>query len=277
MKRLLALTVLLAWGLTGWATSPRRIVVAGIPLYTEVLLALGLRESIVGVADTPENPEIVQNLPKVGPVWAPSLEAIVGLDPDLVLGAPPELRDRLLALGVPAFSLGGEDMWITSVSEVLEGIVEVGRVVGLEEEARVVAGTLALEILALEAKVLGRERPTAAFFYIYDPTGIPYVACGGTPEDEVIRRAGGLNAFGDLVGYPQVNLEEILLRDPQVVFVGTGQKENVTGHHVLKSLRAVGTGQVWEVRAADIVSTRVVQVLALVARALHPQVFAGER
>ncbi len=277
MKKSLALVFWVMLALSGWASAPTRIVVAGIPLYTEVLLALGLQEAIVGVAESPENPEEVQPLPKVGLVWAPNLEAILDLEPDLVLGAPPLLRDRLNALGIPAFSVGGEDMWITSISEVLEGIVELGRVVGLEDKARVLAGALAMEILALEARVLGRERPRAAFFYLYDPASAPYVAGAGTPEDEVIRRAGGLNAFADLEGYPQLNVEEILLRDPEVIFVGTGQKENLFHHSALRNLRAVQAGQIWEVRAADLVSTRVVQVLLLVAQALHPQALAGER
>ncbi len=274
MKRILVLIAILVAGAAGWASAPQRIVVAGIPLYTEILLALGLGDRIVAVAESPENPKEVLNLPKVGPVWAPSLEAILGFNPDLVLGAPPLLAARLRELGVPAFLLAEEKGgWITSIVEVLEGIVELGRILGVEEKAQALSGSLALEILALEAKVLGLPRPSVAVFYVYDPSGLPYVAGRGTPEDELIWRAGGTNAFADLQGYPQVSLEQVLTRNPEIIFVGTGQKENLVNHRALKGLHAVEKGRIWEIHAAHLVSTKVVNVLAFMAKVLHPQAF----
>jgi iron complex transport system substrate-binding protein len=258
----------------GAATPPQRVVVAGIPLYSEILISLGLLDRIVGVADSPENPPEVAGLPRVGPVWHPSLEAIVALSPDLVLGPPPLLRDQLESLGVATFSGGGEDMWITDILEVLATIEQVGQLMGVAREAQILTGEIAKAILALEAKVLGRERPSAAVLYLYDPAGAPYVAGRGTPEDEVISRGGGVNAFRDLDGYVQVGVETILARDPAVLFVGTGQRDNLVRHVTLSVLTAVREGRVFEIAASHLVSTRVAEVLEAVARALHPAAFA---
>ncbi len=254
--------------------APQRVVVAGIPLYSEILIALGLGDRIVGVADSPDNPPEVAHLPRVGTVWQPSLEAIVALSPDLVLGASPLLQDQLAALGVANLSGGGQEMWISDLAEVLDTVVLVGRALGVTTEAEALAGRLAREILAVEAKVLGGERPRAAILYLYDPTGIPYVTGRGTPEDELLSRAGGVNAFRDLAGYVQVAIEVILTRDPAVVFVGTGQRENLIRHVTLGALTAVRVGRVFEIAASHIVSTRVAEVLASVARILHPAAFA---
>lgn len=258
---------------TGAAVPPERVVVAGIPLYSEILVTLGLVGRIVGVADSPENPPEVAGLPRVGTVWQPNLEAIVALSPDLVLGASPLLRDQLAALGVATVSGGGDEMWITDIAGVLDTIVLVGRALGVEREAQTLAGAIAIEILAIEARVLGGERPSAAVLYLYDPAGTPYVAGRGTPEDELISRGGGVNAFRDLDGYLQVGVEVLLARDPAVLFVGTGQRENLVRHVTLISLTAVREGRVFEIAASRLVSTRVAEVLAAVARALHPAAF----
>jgi iron complex transport system substrate-binding protein len=255
--------------------APARVVVAGTPLYSEILVALGQVEKIVGVADSPENPPEVAHVPKVGTVWQPSLEAILALEPDLVLGADPLLRDRLEALGVmvvcgPPRSPG---MWITDIAGVFEMIELVGRTMGVAEKAQLLFGTIAREIIAIEAQVLGRERPTAAVLYLYDPAGVPYVAGRGTPEDELIVRAGGQNAFADLSGYLQASAEAVLARDPDVIFVGTGQRENLCGHVVLAALSAVREGEVFEITASKATSTRVPEVLEAMARALHPEAF----
>lgn len=257
----------------GAAAPPQRVVVAGIPLYSEIMISLGLAHRIVGVAESPENPPELARVPRVGTVWEPSLEAIVALSPDLVLGPSPLLRDKLRALGLATLSGGGEAMWITDIAGVLDTIVLVGRALGAEREAELLAGAIAREILVLEARVLGAERPSAAVLYLYDPAGTPYVAGRGTPEDEVISRGGGVNAFRDLHGYLQVGVEAILARDPAVLFVGTGQSKNLVRHVTLRALTAVREGRVFEIAASRLLSTRVVEVLARVARALHPGAF----
>lgn len=275
-RKLVVLVAVLGmvWGAGAGDRPPQRVVVAGVPLYSEILISLGLVDRIVGVADSPENPPEVAGLPRVGTVWQPSLEAIVALGPDLVLGAPPLLQDQLTALGVATLSGGGDEMWITDFAGVLATVERVGQALGVAREAQLLAGRIAKAILALEAKVLGRERPSAAVLYLYDPAGTPYVAGRGTPEDELISRGGGVNAFRDLPGYLQVGVEALLSRDPDVLFVGTGQRENLVRHVTLHALTAVREGRVFEIAASRLVSTRVVEVLEAAARALHPAVFS---
>ncbi len=65
---------------------PNRIVVAGIPLYTEIVIDLGALDRLIAVASSPDNPPEVANLPTVGPSFSPNVEVILSLEPDLVLG-----------------------------------------------------------------------------------------------------------------------------------------------------------------------------------------------
>jgi ABC-type Fe3+-hydroxamate transport system substrate-binding protein len=65
---------------------PNRIVVAGIPLYTEIVIDLGVLDRLIAVAGSPDNPPDVANLPTVGPSFSPNVEVILSLESDLVLG-----------------------------------------------------------------------------------------------------------------------------------------------------------------------------------------------
>ena len=67
---------------------PERIerIVSLAPNLTEILYALGLESRLVGVTDYCDFPPAAQSKPRVGQVISPSLEKIVALNPDLVLG-----------------------------------------------------------------------------------------------------------------------------------------------------------------------------------------------
>ena len=63
---------------------PERIISLA-PSITETVFALGLGNNVIAVTDYCEFPTDVLNLPKVGGFIDPNLEAIVALQPDLVI------------------------------------------------------------------------------------------------------------------------------------------------------------------------------------------------
>src|SRR5262247_777715 len=104
-----ALTFSLAAGAEG-ARSPARRIVSLNPSLTAILLALGAGERLVGVDDRSAREEPrVAGLPRVGGLFDPSLEAVVALEPDLVLAVPgAQQRDlvaRMQALGIEVLEL----------------------------------------------------------------------------------------------------------------------------------------------------------------------------
>lgn len=251
---------------------PERIVVAGVPLYTEVLVDIGALDRLVGVTDSPDNPPEVQGLPKVGPPISPSVELILALQPDLVLGAWGAVRDRLEAAGLIVLTTGP----IGSLPDIFETIRTVGTAVGNLAEANALIGGIAEEVVELESRVLGLEPVPAAFIYMFAPDAPPYAAGSGTIEHELLLRAGGLNLFADVQGYPQVSLEELLKRDPQVIFTDPAQVENVLGSGLLSGISAVREGRVWGIKASEVTSTRVALALWKMARYLHPEALPEE-
>ena len=101
---------------------PQRLVSFG-PNITEILFALGLGEKVVGVTDFCDYPEAAKLKPKVGDAFNPSLERIVGLEPDLVFTVKQEqLNGELDALGIRFMVLEPED-----IDGIFKGIINCPR------------------------------------------------------------------------------------------------------------------------------------------------------
>ncbi|MEA1871609.1 MAG: ABC transporter substrate-binding protein [Candidatus Bipolaricaulota bacterium] len=248
---------------------PNRIVVAGVPLYTEIMIDLGALDRLIAVASSPDNPPEVANLPTVGPSFSPNVEVILSLEPDLVLG-PGDWggeRGKLESAGITVLTTP----LISGIPDIFSTIRTVGRALGLKEGAEVLIGQIAEEIITIEASTLAEEPVRVAFLYASVPDTPPYAAGSGAIENELILRAGGENVFCDVQGFPQVSLEEIVSRDPKVIFTDPSQIENITSNTLLKTVSAVKNGRVYGINAAGITSTRVAEALKQMGEFLHPE------
>jgi len=245
---------------------PDRIVVVGA-LYAQILVDLGAEGRIVAIADSDDNPEGVAGLPSVGAAFSPSVEAILGFDPDLVLG-PTDWggeRPSLEAAGVTVLSTP----WITDTSSIFDTVRTVGAAVGEALAADLLVGRIAEEILEAELEALGLEAVPAAFLYASSPTDPPYAAGSDAIEHELIVRAGGANVFAELQWSPQVSFEEIIARDPDVIFTAPSQVDNVLGSVFLSTVSAVAEGRVYGIEASLVTSTRVDEAFRLILDGLH--------
>ncbi len=254
---------------------PERIVAAGTTLYIEVLLDIGAGDRIVGVASSPDNPPEVADLPQVGPSYSPSVETILALEPDLVLGAWGEVRDKLEESGVTVLTTGRPGGFIASIFDVFTTIRTVGTAVGNLAQAEELIGKIAEQVVRVESAVLGLQPVRAAFLYMQAPDTPPYAAGSGSIENELILRAGGTNVFAEVPGFPQVSLEEVLARDPRVIFTDPAQVANILRSGLLQNVAAVQGERVFGIKASATTSTRVAETLQAMAELLHPEAFEG--
>jgi iron complex transport system substrate-binding protein len=248
---------------------PTRIVVAGTPLFTEILFDIGAGERLVGVTDSPDNPPEAQNVPKVGPSLQPNVEQVIALKPDIVFGAVGPARDALEAAGLLVVTPIG---FISQVSDILDLTRAVGEVVDACAPADALIGQISEAIVRLESRVLDRDRPTAAFLFVF-PNSPPFAAGRGDIGSELLARAGGQNSFADVQGDQQVNVETLIARDPEFIFTDPSQIANITANPLLANLKAVKANHIIGIKASTTTSTRVAEALEAMARALHPQAF----
>jgi iron complex transport system substrate-binding protein len=251
---------------------PSRIISLS-PGITETLFLLGLGDRVVGVTDSCEYPPEAKLKPSVGSTLNPSIEKILTLKPDLVLGSPQanrrETADQLARVGIPLYGVTAQ-----TVDGTLASIADLGRAVGREAEAKEVVRQLQSRIDAVARQIAGRKAPRVLFVVWYRPL---MTAGPQTFLSDVIRRAGGEPMGAGLSGeWPKLSVEEALRLQPDVILFPQTQAfaPNQSEFRTLagwKDMRAVKEGRVYFVSDTIVrVSPRLVDALEDVARHLHP-------
>jgi iron complex transport system substrate-binding protein len=248
---------------------PVERVVTILPLYAEVLVDLNVKDLIVGVTDSPNNPPEVADVPRVGSPFQPSVETIIALEPDVVLGAIGDVRDQLEAAGLIVVT---PVLFIQQLPDIFRIIEVLGVISERAVEAELLIGRISEQIVTLESRVVQRDRVSAAFLFA-PPDMAPFAVGRGSVEGELLARAGAENVFADIQGIQQVSWEAVIERDPDVIFTDPAQIENIIDNPLLQEVSAVRSGRVIGIRAAALTSTRVAQALSTMAQALHPEAF----
>lgn len=245
---------------------PERIVAVSA-LYAQIIVDLGALDRLVAVGESADNPPEVTGLPTVGPSHAPSVEATLGFDPDLVLGASDWGGERPALESAEVRVL--TTPWLTSVGAIFDAVRTIAAAIGADAEGDALIGRIATDIVEAEALAFGEADVAAAFLYASSPDDPPYASGSDAVEHELILRAGGRNVFADLQWSPQVSFEEIIVRDPDVIFVPPSQIENVRGNERLQGVAAVANDRVIGIRASVVSSTRVAEALRAMIEGLH--------
>ena len=200
----------------------RRLVVIA-PSNFEIVNALGLRHSVVGVdSSVPQytpSPwaKAAQGLPSIGDALPePSAEAVAARRPQLVI-TDESLADlkSLTSRHIPVMVLNP-----TSVAGIYHDIALVGKVTGTSGRARRLVAKLKGQLAALVQKLKSvRHHPTV----FYD-LGDLYSTGPGTFLTNFITLAGGKNALAPLVKapWPQVAAEQVVHADPDYILIDSG-------------------------------------------------------
>ena len=209
----LVLSLLLALGTAVRADpSPPRVVSLN-PSLTEILVALDALPALVGVDDYSARvrPE-VRGLPRVGGLFNPSLEAIVALEPDLVVLVPSaqqrNLRERLEALGVEVLVLEN-----ITLDQALASIEVLGARVGRREAAQRRVETIRTAWREIERAAAQRQHPSAVLVLQRDPLYL------GSFLDQMLDAAGAHNLAAEAFDepYPRVSLEWLIAAAPEII------------------------------------------------------------
>lgn len=190
-----------------------RRVVTLAPSLTELVVSVGAKDRLVGVSRFDTLPE-VKALPRVGGFVDPSVEAVVALQPDLVLVQPgPGNRGPVLKmaeLGVPVLALPLHDM-----GQVLAAIREVGKALGETEAGDRVARELEQQRADVRAKAKQVKPKKVLVIYGFQPL---VVAGPGSFVHELLQDAGAVNAAASAQApYPVYSAESALRAKPDVV------------------------------------------------------------
>ena len=193
------------------------------PYITELLFAAGAGEAIVAVTAFSDYPEAAQSLTQVGDGGGLDLEAIIALQPDLVVawqsGNPRGQVARLQSLGITVFF--SEPRQLEDVPATLRRL---GRLAGTESVAAAQADSFNRRYAELQERYAQRSK-VSVFYQIWNQ---PLMTLNGEHLfSDVLRLCGGENVFKTLPTLaPQIDIEAVLLANPDVIVVAADDSDS---------------------------------------------------
>ena len=167
-------------------------VVTLAPALSDIVLALGAQDRLVGVTRFDDDPRAAK-LPRVGGYNDPQPEAVLAVRPDLVLAEPaPANRgpvETVARLGIPV-----EAFPLSTVTDIEDAIKGVADLLGDPEKGRALARDLEAARAAARQAALGKPRVRTLLVFGLDPL---VVAGKRGFAGELLEDAGGENAAGD--------------------------------------------------------------------------------
>ena len=202
--------------------TPAQRIISIAPSNTEILFAIGAAGQVVGRDEYSDFPIEALDVTSIGTTYGElNIEAIVALDPDLILVAaitPIEQIEALEDLGLRVYQVPNP----MTFNDLFVNLEALGKITGQEQNTAVLIEALAARVKAVEDAVV--DAANVRVFYEVDGTDptAPWTTGAGTFQQVLIGMVKGENVAADLDGWGAMNLEQIVERDPEVVIFGEG-------------------------------------------------------
>ncbi len=260
---------------------PTRIVSAS-PAVTEMLFALGAGDRVVAVTDQCNYPAEAARLAKIGGFWTPSVERVLGAQPDLVIGSrgnPPDFVTILRKSGVPVMTVDPQ-----TLSDIFATIRRISEMIGDKPASEKLVASMQARLDAVADAIRDvpeDKRPTAFLVLQVTP---PWTAGSGTFQDDAIRVAGGRNIASDLKSFTAYSTETLVAKDPDFLLLSTmngdreRMKRDVLVSTALSHLSAVRSGHMVVLESDPLMRAgpRIVEAVEAMARTFYPGRFGDK-
>ncbi|MFT6387667.1 MAG: iron complex transport system substrate-binding protein [Cellvibrionaceae bacterium] len=200
---------------------PIKRIVAMAPHIVENIFSAGAGDLLVGVVDYSNYPEAAKNITNVGAIQGSSIESILALNPDLVIGwASGHSSNRykkLKALGIPVYL--DEPKTLNDIAKSIQDI-------GVLTNRKVTAQKASRDYLRVLGKLREEYYGRPVVDVLYQVWNKPLQTINkNSIISDVINLCGGRNIFADAaVIAPKISVESVLDRNPDVI-VASGMGE----------------------------------------------------
>lgn len=249
-------------------------IVSLAPSITETLYAIGAKDKLVARTDYCNYPEEALDLVSVGSLSDPNIEAIIALEPDLIIASTHFTEEVLAKLEEAELNVV-----VLAAQESFDGVYEIilsaGEIVNLKENSLTIVEDMKNEVNEVITLLEGVEKKSVYYVVGYGEYG-DYTATGDTFIHEMLEMAGGNNIASDGTSW-SYNLESIIEKDPEVIICSESwdTKAGIEATEGYKDLTAVKLGNLLEVNQ-DLLSRqgpRLAEGLRAIAELLHGDVF----
>lgn len=254
---------------------PTRII-SLTPSNTEMLFALGLGEFVVGVDDYSNYPEAALNIAKVGDFYNPNIEAILILEPDLVLAGNKLQVDTVTRLKEVGLNVAAVEA--TRYEEVIKSIKLVGDLTLTSDKAQEIIDNMILSEEAVIEKIKNQsEIQKTVYFVLSAGEAGNWTSGPGSLINDMFELLG-VRAITNIKGgveWMDFSIETLIIEDPDIMFMSAHSNISLEELALLdgyKDLTAIKEGKVFVVDA-DITgraSVRIVEALEIMYNIIYP-------
>ncbi len=258
-----------------YLSNPPTRVISLMPSITEMVFAIGAGDAVVGVTEWCDYPPEARTRAKVGDA-RPNIEAILALEPDLVL-AMDAVRDDALEtlrrLKIPLFIMNA-----ASLEQVYAHMQTLGRMFQRVPEANAVVRTMRAKVQAIVEKTRSAPKPRV-LYVLYER---PFISVArGSFVHQILELAGADNIAKDAgTAWPRLSMEVVMQQDPEIILLpARGDNESaesgIEQWAQWSTLTAVKNNRLHFVPRTVVnrPGPRLVQGLAALAALIHPDLF----
>lgn len=200
--------------------NPRRIVAINSTT-TEIIFALGEGARIAGREDSVQFPEEAKRIPSVGHPYYPSVEGIISLKPDVVIGTeenlPPASVTQLRSAKVPVLILEPSDK--DGIEGYKRRVRQIGELLQTQQKAEQEIARFDAVLQRVKQRVKHVPNPPKVFFFYAHGPANGYIYGNHTGPHYLIEAAGGKNAAESVEGIKSFTLEAMIKMEPDVILV----------------------------------------------------------
>ncbi|MDR3275935.1 MAG: ABC transporter substrate-binding protein [Treponema sp.] len=263
--------------------APSRII-STAPSSTEIILSLGFAGSLIAVdpysaalAGLPDGLALID-------FAAPDAEAIIGLEPDLIvsseinrISAADDPFKLLRDLGIPIVYIPTSD----SIAGIYQDIGMIAEALGAEAGGRELVSAMQAEIAAIAAQgaALATQRAKRSVYFEISPFPYPYTFGSGTYLHEMLEIIGAENIFAGQTGWFAPSVEAVIRANPEVIlsmdYGDPNTLDEIRGRDGFGTIAAVAAGRVYTINGdtASRPSPGIISALWEMARAVYPGQF----
>lgn len=188
---------------------------------TEIVYALGAEEHLVARDASSIYPAEAETLPNLGFAGTLNAEAILALEPTLVIGTqltgPAGVLEQLQDAGVEVLLLDA----MREIDAPRRKIQAIGAALGIPRTAAALADDVERRLAEATAGAEAVERPLRVLHVYIRRGGVQLVSGAGNEAQTIIEAAGGIDAATEtgIVGWESLTPEALVAIDPEVYLV----------------------------------------------------------
>ena len=231
-------------------SKPKLVTIDGA--VTQIVVALGAKDEIVGRDSTSLFPKFITSLPDVGYLRALSVEGVLSLKPDVIVttsdAGPPETLKMLTKMGVNIHVVDNQ----YSIEGVLLKIEQIANIID-----RVMQGEKLINAIKKNINALTIPKNNQSIMFVMGGGDRGFMVGGKhTRADAMIKLAGGYNIMNEIDGYKPITPEAMMVKNPDVILLlrSAQSAEQFSNNVSIKYTNAAKNNRVFDITGLDLLT-----------------------